>query len=398
MGPMTHRQRAVAAIRGEAVDRIPFIARMDLWYNYNHNRGTLPEKYRNWSLWDIQRDLDIGIFGFGAWSVSFYKLVYHDLEVRRSESADELTVEYVTPYGTLRTRNLLAEDLRDADVTGAQVEHEFKSEADYDALQYLFEHTEVVENFDEYAKVVEAIGEDGLALPFSGWLPMHYIMYHYMGYETFYFQMYDRPAKVERLYEALTEQQRQIIKLAARCPAEVIEVGANYDEDMTPPAIFEKYILPFYKEAAQTLHEGGKLMAAHLDGEMRRLLDLVGGSGLDVAEAITPAPMTSIDMGHLRELWDDKITIWGGVPSVLLTDTFSDEEFERNLRDVFHTMAPGRRFILGFGDNAPTDALFHRIALTADCGANTAAIRSSSGAGPLAHLTRARRGKRPGMV
>lgn len=363
---MTHRQRAIAAIRGEKVDRIPFIGRMDLWYAYNRNRGTLPERYRDWSLWDIQRDLGIGIFGFGAWSYSFYKLYHRNMEVRRTVTPQEMVLEYETPYGTLRTRNLLADDLKDADVTGAQVEHEFKSERDYDALQFLFENTEVVENFDEYAKLVEVIGEDGLALPFSGWLPMHIIMYHYFGYERFYYEMHDHPARVERLHEALREQHREIIRLAARCPAEVIEVGANYDEEMTPPGVFQKYMLPFYQESAEVLHRGGKLMAAHLDGEMKRLLELVRDSGIDVAEAITPAPMTSIDIRRTRELWGDKVAMWGGLPSVLLTDTFTDEEFEENAIDLFRAVAPGGRFILGFGDNAPTDALFHRIARVAE--------------------------------
>src|SRR5512133_2875883 len=194
---MTHRHRAIAAIRGEKPDRLPFVGRMDLWYAYNSNRGTLPSKYQGWSLWDIQRDLDIGIFGFGVWTASFYKLVHERMEVRRISTATEQVVEYVTPYGTLRTRNVLAEEIKDADVTGAQVEHHFKDERDYDALQYLFEHTKVVDNYDEYAKVVEAIGDDGLALPFSGWLPMHQIMREYLGYETFYYQMFDNPAKVE---------------------------------------------------------------------------------------------------------------------------------------------------------------------------------------------------------
>ncbi len=366
MASMTHRQRAVAAIRGEPVDHLPFIGRMELWYNYNHNRGTLPEKYRGWSLWDVQRDLDIGIFGFGAWSASFYRLEYPGMEVRRTTTADEAVVEYVTPYGTIRARNLLAEELRDADVTGAQVEHEFKDERDYDALQYLFEHTRVLENYEEYGNIVEAIGEDGLALPFSGWVPMHVLMHHYMGYETFYYQLYDNTARVERLHQALVEQQRQILRLGARCPAEVVEVGANYDEEMTPPGIFEKYMLPFYREAAQVLHAGGKLMAAHLDGEMRRLLELMPAAGLDVGEAITPAPMTTIDMRSLRALWRDKVAVWGGVPTVLLTETFGDEEFERYVLDLFAAVAPGDRFILGFGDNAPTDALFSRLAKTAE--------------------------------
>lgn len=363
---MTHRQRAIAAIHGEPVDHLPFIGRMELWYNFNKNRDTLPEKYKKWSLWDIQRDLGIGIFGFGAWSASFYRLEYPStIEVRRTTNGGEVCTEYRTPYGTLRTRNVLSEELHDADVTGAQVEHEFKDERDYDALQFLFENTRVVENFDEYAQVVEAIGEDGLALPFSGWLPMHIIMYHYMGYETFYYQLHDRTARVEKLCDALTEQHRQILHLGARCPAQVIEVGANYDEQMTPPRIFTKYLLPFYHEAADILHSGGKLMAAHLDGEMKRLLEIMPETGLDLAEAITPQPMTSIDIRKTRGLWKDKLAMMGGIPSILLTESFSDEEFEKNLWDLRDAIAPGDRFILGFGDNAPTDALFHRIAKVA---------------------------------
>lgn len=362
---MTHRQRAVAAIKGQKPDRIPFIGRMDLWYAYNHNRGTLPEKYNGWSLWDIQRDLGIGIFGFGAWSASFYKLRPKGFEVRHSSTLTEQVTEYVTPYGTLRSRNVLADEIKDADVTGAQVEHHFKDESDYDALEYLFEHTEVVENYDEYAKVIDSIGEDGLALPYSGWLPMHQIMREYMGYETFYFQIHDHPEKVERLHDALLEQQRAIIRLAAHCPAEVVEVGGNYEEMITPPSIFESYFAPFYRESADVLHAGGKLMAAHCDGDMDRLLPLIGDCGLDVAEAITPRPMTSVDIRTTRALWGDRITMWGGIPTILLTSTFSDDEFEENMVNLFRAVAPGDRFILGFGDNAPTDALSSRIERTA---------------------------------
>ena len=363
---MTHRQRAIAAIRGERPDRVPFIGRMDLWYAYNFHRGTLPEKYQGWSLWDIQRDLGIGIFGFGAWTASFYKLEYEGMEVRRGSTDTEQIVEYVTPFGTLRSRNVLAEEIKDADVTGAQVEHHFKDERDYDALQYLFEHTRVVDNYDEYAKVVDAIGEDGLALPYSGWLAMHQIMREYMGYETFYYQLNDHPDRVEKLHEALLEQQRAIIRLGAHSPAQVIEVGGNYEEMITPPSIFQKYFTPFYREAADILHKTGKLMAAHCDGDMDRLLALVGDCGLDVAEAITPAPMTSIDVRNARALWAGKTAMWGGVPTILLTETFTDAEFEANVLDLFRAVAPGDRFVLGFGDNAPTDAIFGRIAMLAE--------------------------------
>src|SRR5512141_540175 len=42
----THRQRIRAAVRGEMPDRIPYVPRIDLWYNANSLNDTLPERHR----------------------------------------------------------------------------------------------------------------------------------------------------------------------------------------------------------------------------------------------------------------------------------------------------------------------------------------------------------------
>ena len=144
---MNVRENALRALRGETPDRIPFIARMDLWYNYAKNMGTLPERYKNASLWELQRDLGIGVLGFGAWITGFYRLEYAGgVEVRTRWEGNERFTEYVTPYGTLHSRSVISEAMRAADVTPLHTEYPFKSAKDYDALQYLFEHTRVVEN------------------------------------------------------------------------------------------------------------------------------------------------------------------------------------------------------------------------------------------------------------
>ena len=363
---MTHRERALAALRGKPVDRIPFIARMELWYNYHHSMGTLPKQYRHASLWDIQRDLDIGIFGFGAWGMSFYKTEHHRVKVKQWSDDSGNVVEYTTPHGTLRTRHVLAEELKAADVQGMQIEYAFKDPSDYDALLFMLEDMQVVENFDEYGAFVEDIGEDGVALPFSNYVPMHQVMHRYMGYETFYYELHDRPRQVERVHEALLEQQRQVMALACKCPADAIEVGGNYDESMTPPPVFEQYITGFYKEVAEQFRHAGKILVVHGDGEMKRLLTLLLEADVQVVEALTPAPMTSIDVREVRELWRDKVTLWGGVPAILMTDSYTDDEFERYMRDLFDAVAPGDRFILGLGDNVPTDGKFERIVRLAE--------------------------------
>ena len=363
---MNHRDRALAAMRGHPVDHIPFIGRMDLWYTFHRNGGTLPSPYESASLWDLQRDLGIGIFGFGAWDISFYRLVHHDVEITQKAQNGLTTVQYDTPYGTLTCRERMPDELKGAAGAGARIEFPFKTVEDYEALGFLIEHTEVVENFRAYDQFVEAIGPDGVALPFAGWLPAHQLMIRYMGYQTFYYQLHDHPDRIESLVQALTEQQRQVLALAAQCSAQAIEVGANYDEQMTPPRIFDTFFAPFYREAREVLSRGDKILVVHGDGEMRSLLEKLMSCGVQVVEALTPKPMTSIDILETRRLWGDRVAMWGGVASVILTDTFSDEEFERYMEDLFQAVAPGDRFILGFGDNVPTDALFPRIKRVAE--------------------------------
>lgn len=358
---MTHRERALAAMQGKPVDHIPFIARMDLWYEYHRNGGTLPERYRNMSLWDFQRDLGVGIFGFGAWGDSFFRLVHHKTEVTKETVEGATVTTYETPFGTFTCRDRMAEELKDAAGTGARIEYPFKNEKDYDALQFFFENTEVVDNREAYADYIADIGTDGLALPWTGHLPAHQLMIYIMGYQGFYFEAADNPVRLDTLVQALTEQQRQILELAADSPVQAIEVGGNYDEEMTPPPVFKKYFTPFYREARQILARGDKILVAHGDGEMSGLLECLRDCGIQVVEALTPKPMTTIDIAETRKLWADDIALWGGLASVNLTEAFSEEEFERSLEDLFKAVAPGDRFILGFGDNVPTDALFHRV-------------------------------------
>jgi uroporphyrinogen-III decarboxylase len=149
--------------------------------------------------------------------------------------------------------------------------------------------------------------------------------------------------------------------LAAASPADAIEVGANYDEQMTPPPVFERFFAPFYRTASQLLTAAGKPLVVHGDGEMRKLLTSLMECGIQVVEAITPRPMTSIDIASTRRLWKDKVAMWGGLSTVILTQEFNDAHFEAFLEDLFRDVAPGDRFILGFGDNVPTDASFERV-------------------------------------
>jgi hypothetical protein len=53
--------------------------------------------------------------------------------------------------------------------------------------------------------------------------------------------------------------------------------------------------------------------------------------------------------------------IWGGVPSTILEDLVSDEEFEEYMVDLFRTIAPGDAFILGVADNVTGPSKLSRV-------------------------------------
>ena len=94
---------------------------------------------------------------------------------------------------------------------------------------------------------------------------------------------------------------------------------------------------------------------------MRRLNPLFAETGIDIAEAITPAPQTLVSMAEFRRELGEEVTIWGGVPSVLFEPMYSGAEFDAYIRNMFWEMAPGYRFIVGMGDNLPFDGDLNRV-------------------------------------
>ena len=73
----THKQRILMAARGEMPDVIPYVPRIDLWYNANSISGTLPERHRGRTQDEISR----------AEGWALHKVVPEYLKVRKPEDS-----------------------------------------------------------------------------------------------------------------------------------------------------------------------------------------------------------------------------------------------------------------------------------------------------------------------
>jgi hypothetical protein len=355
---MTYRERIWAAIRGEPMDRIPWAPRWELWYEAAMRDGRLPERYRSRSFLDLTRDLGMGIKGNRG---PLYRSELCDVEVRERTKGDETLTEYETPVGTVSTRFRITPDLEQQGVRGLELGHMIVQREDYGPVLFMVEHTKLTPIPEEFLAYEEYIDDDGVAMAESGDCPVHRIMREFTGYQNFYYQLYDHPQQIEKLLGALTEQGEEILQIAIQSPAQIIRHDGNYDAQLTPPPIYEEYFLPWFQRFTGALHAAGKVVCTHTDGHNDDLMELILESGFDIAEAFTSPPMTNIGVAQARAVWGDRITIWGGIASTMMSVSVPEEEFEAHVRQVLSEAVPGDHFILGTGDNVPTDSSLERI-------------------------------------
>jgi methylmalonyl-CoA mutase cobalamin-binding domain/chain len=383
----THRERILAVMRGEMVDVIPFVPRLDLWWLANVSRGTLPREFegmtpdeiarsRGWAVYhmvpnfaDVSGPEDalhrsIGLFNFKQSAYRFALGGGVEVEVRDADG--QHVVEYHTPRGSARTIGGLTEEMKRAGASlGWVEEHLIKEPGDYEIAAYIFENIEVTPNYQGTKACIDALGDDGVIAvggPTLAASPVHQIQKELIDHTQFFYEYNDNQKLIRSLAESIEGYFEKVLAVIAESPAEVVLWGANYDDMLTYPPYFEAEILPWLRRVSQELGARGKIMATHTDGENRGLMDLIRDCGCHVAESVTPQPMTKVGIEEYYRRWRDQLTIMGGIPeSVLLAETATEAEFEAYLDHLFASVAPGDRLILGTADSTPPEAVFSRL-------------------------------------
>jgi corrinoid protein of di/trimethylamine methyltransferase len=383
---MTHKERMLMAVRGEMPDVLPYAPRFDLWYSANSYTGTLPPQHRNrtadeiaraegWALHKVIPELlkvrtpeDNVLRGLGLYSLKecgYRVRLSSNVEVQVHRSEGSTRVEYHTRVGTIRVTEVITEEMRraGASITWIQ-ERAIKSVQDYAILAYIFDNVEVVPDYESYAQWQAEIGGDGIATMYGSFCacPIQHIQRDFLEATDFFIEYRDHQKEMQRLAASIGRVYDQLLNVVAKSPADVVLWGANYDDMITYPPYFEKEITPWLLKAGELLRANGKAIICHCDGENLGLLDLIRDSGINIAEAVCPAPMTKVSIDEYYKRWGDKLTIFGGIPqSILLEETASEQDFKDYLDHFFKAVAPGTRIIVGIADTTPPNAIFDRL-------------------------------------
>jgi methylmalonyl-CoA mutase cobalamin-binding domain/chain len=383
----TQRSRVLAALRGDMVDRLPYVPRLDLWYLANSTAGTLPAQYADAPMNEIARRegwafhhrfcddqldpafqplyLHRGINVFYSRDTVFDVVLPRDVEVRVHRDGPRTRVEYHTPVGVVSTTTHYDVDSQRHGITiPALVEHLIKTPRDYAPAGYLFEHMDVVPNFERFRRwAADDMGDNGQPICIGSLdaSPFHWIQRDLSDATQFFIHYKDHYAEMRGLAERITPLQDKMLRILCESPAEVVWWGANFDDMLTFPPYFEQEIQPWIRKAADALGAAGKLVLCHTDGENRGLMDLIRDSGMHVAESFCPSPMTKITLAEYYRRWSGKLTLFGGIPSTVVMPGTSEADFEAYMDELFRAVAPGRRIVIGVADEVPPSAVFSRL-------------------------------------
>ena len=365
---MTLRERLLSVYAGETPDTVPFMLDLSHWF---YQRAGAP--------WDLstsyeQPEHDLidyhrrnGIGFYVANLASFYTVAYaDDVEAMTTKAArggiPEITWRLSTPLGTIHRSRIWEPKTYAWAISRWGIE----TERDLKVFAYAMSTRTYEPRWDRYRAWVEAVGETGLVYISPGYSALGHLLHYWLGVEGTIFAAADWPQTLRETVDAVNANLLGLIDLLAQSPAEVVIMGDNFSSDVQPPAFFEEWAAPFYREAIHRLHAAGKWVAVHIDGKLRGALRMIRDTGADCGDALTPTPMGDLTPAECRAEAGPDLILSGGVSPDLWLPDVPKETFVTKVLEWLELRHQSPRLIANAGDQVPPGAEEERIWLMRD--------------------------------
>ena len=202
---VTNRERILAVLDKKSPDRIPWIARLQLWHHARMAEKNLPTRFRGMSLTEIARALRTGN---PARDGRIFRVRYEGMEVRQEREPGVARQRFITPVGEVTLGRILTGEVGGTTDDGLPLEHPIKTVEDYRVWEYIVEHTQYDPCYDEYLAYEKQVGDDGLPMVNCGDCPSHYFLLYLSGYNNAYYEIADHPQEFERLMTVMSQVEK----------------------------------------------------------------------------------------------------------------------------------------------------------------------------------------------
>ena len=373
---MSGRERILAALNHQPVDRLPFTPAVDSYLMMglppeltgDPNLDYMHPKRQLATMKNLGFDLLVrGVlvnedFSRYATMVQSLGAFAPPVEVKIKYLSDTEMAEIITtPVGTLTGLWKLTDK-------HGRVPHFTKYVVNnYEELKifaYAVEHIDMSPlkpRFELYNRFDALLGDEGLpAVSFMNTPLMHLIQF-LMGLENTYILLHEHPKEMEFILERLHVSHRRHVELIAQSPAKVVIQYEGTSSTLLSPAYYRKYCLPVQNDYARILTSAGKIHLIHMCGKLQAFINDFKGAEFSGITDIAPHPTGDLPLYEAAERLQEKVLI-GGIDAT----TFASNDLafvEKEVTQLIQKVKPYRGILLGSGDVVPKDTRVENIRL-----------------------------------
>lgn len=368
MGTMTGRERLLAVFRGKAPDRIPWAPLVDGYFLASlDGEINAVEALRMIGADILERHVptyrSIGNKNLTKTQLATAKReksngaiitveTIGDCQVETHSEGGKICQEISTPIGVLTGRWVFTAT---SPYIPFAVERRIKEPKDLRVYRHFVRQNRFEPCYDVFSREDEYVGDDGLATTSVPCTPFQILLENELGLEQFYYFLQDYPDEIEETLAVLHDQNKEIYRIAAESPAEVVIDHENTSTTLMSPALYERYCLKEINEYADILHERNKIFLTHMCGTLKGLKNELGKGRMDGIIDIAPFPTGDVDLAEAKEMWGPDKVVMGGIDATSFA-SLSPEDMREHVRSLLHRVSPGDGVIIGSGDAVPISA------------------------------------------
>jgi hypothetical protein len=342
---MTGRERILAALRKQPVDRIPWVPLIVPYTiaGFPDDAPHVIPEFMEYIGCDCfaRHGRVVNVIPFPKpFSRIKYSLEYKD---------GDRILRIQTARGTLESRERCMGDGR----IPVYIKHLVSTVEDLKVFLFYLENTILMVRKDLrlYERERSAIGDRGILSVNVEFTPIQSFLEQLSGLENTYLLMTEAPEIFDRVTDLMHTRNMYKIKKMAESPAEVYIHYENTSSTMMSPRIFRKYCLPQLNEISDLLHDHGKLHLIHMCGKLSAFRDVFQQCRFDGMTDVAPSPTGDLELWEALELYPGKV-ITGGIDATTFAMSSPATCYERTVEIITKIKAsPGA--LLGSGDSTP---------------------------------------------
>jgi len=354
--PMNAKERIVAALHGQPLDRVPFSPFLAYVWEF------FPAEVQ--AAGQLAFHHMIGADPLWRGAPCPVKAIQPEAIERKTFTEGDREVTLVsTPVGSFRFAYAKSQSGR----TNFLVEHPLKTEADYKTRMWIEEHTRYESNRDQVDAHFAGNGREGLSI--GQLVPRCKSAYQdlvefFAGTEELIYAQADFPDTVRSLWQLMVEKDLQAVKMALESDYDYFITWEDSSTQNYSPTQYDEFIGSEIGEWCRLLAGAGRHYIQHACGHVAALVERMRDHGVFAIESISPPPTGNLTIKAARKMVGDRMGIIGGIePTQFLNLSMAalGPYVETVIAD-----GNGGGFLLANSDSCPPGVTVEKFKLVAD--------------------------------